>query len=64
MTIQKMSSATAAQNAVNTNALLAPEANYGTSGNIVWAFNEGGDSPHILASLDQQSIITDCIQSP
>lgn len=64
VTIQKMSSPAAAQNAVSTNALLAPKANYGTDGDIVWAFTEGGNSAHVLASLDQQGIITGCIQSP
>ena len=48
---------------VRNNGLLEPTKNYETDGPIVWAWNEGGDSPHILADGQNQLDITNCIQS-
>lgn len=62
--VEDAGSAAAARQVVNTNALLAPTQNYNTDGPIVWAWQEGGNTPHVLASSEDQDDITSCIESP
>jgi hypothetical protein len=57
--IQDAGTSAQADEVVRDNGLLAPSPNYQTSGPIVWAWIEGGDNPHILASASDQIDITD-----
>ena len=60
-TIENAGSPSKARALIRTNPFLAPTANYNTSGSIVWAWVEGGDNPHVLASGQDQTDITSCI---
>lgn len=60
-TIEDAESPARARSVVRMNGLLAPTANYETDGPIVWAWTEGGDTPHVLASASDQATITSCI---